>query len=82
MSNNRRKRWGEDTSGSFSTKSDGARPPEPAPWERREPSHLISKSGLYKLALRSDKPEAKDFQPLALRTGSPAWSSCHPQGRR
>lgn len=30
---------------------------------------LISESGLYKLVLRSNKPEAKDFKPLALRTG-------------
>lgn len=30
---------------------------------------LITESGLYKLVMRSDKPEAKDFQPLALRTG-------------
>ncbi|WP_268841559.1 BRO family protein [Rhizobium giardinii] len=31
--------------------------------------NVISESGLYKLVLRSDKAVAKDFQPLALRTG-------------
>ena len=36
----------------------------------RAPSlNLVSESGLYKLVLRPDRPEAKDFQPLALRTG-------------
>lgn len=36
----------------------------------RQPSLLlISESGLYKLVLSSRRKEAKDFQPLALRTG-------------
>jgi prophage antirepressor-like protein len=33
---------------------------------------LISESGLYKLVLRSDKPEAKAFQDWVTRTVLPA----------
>ncbi|NRC55061.1 hypothetical protein HK436_16030 [Mesorhizobium sediminum] len=43
----------------------------------------ISESGLYKLIMRSDKPEAKAFQrAVGARTGSPEWSFRPPQGRR
>nr|WP_319497779.1 BRO family protein [uncultured Cohaesibacter sp.] len=49
-----------------------------------KPSKLISESGLYKLILRSDKPQAKQFQdwvtrdvlPAIRKTGS--YVSCDP----
>lgn len=36
------------------------------------PANVISESGLYKLVLRSDKPEAKDFQNWVTKVVLPA----------
>lgn len=42
-------------------------------WSKNAPSYnLISESGLYKLVMRSDKPEARKFQDWVTREVLPA----------